>query len=122
MVEFGKKTHTKYLKPIHALIDIINENRDILDVIEEKAIIEKYKKEEEEEAKRELEIFRHLDLYYMDERGRAAKYIYFKLKSGVIKVIKSTRVGATTSLAIEAYLRTRHKITYAPPSFLGLKV
>src|SRR5665647_1900679 len=55
-------------------------------------------------------ILKALDLYYMDERGKAAQYIYSKLKSGVIKVIKSTRVGATTSLAIESYLKKQKSL------------
>ena len=58
----------------------------------------------------EKAILKALDLYYMDERGKAAQYIYYKLKSGVIKVIKSTRVGATTSLAIESYLKKQKSL------------
>jgi hypothetical protein len=48
MIEFDETGHAKYLKPIYALIDIINDNRDVLDALQEKAILEA---EEEEQRK-----------------------------------------------------------------------
>jgi hypothetical protein len=67
MVEFGKTGPAKYLKPIYALIDIINENRDILDALQKKAILEaeeeKQRKISEENKKKNEHIITKARLY-----------------------------------------------------------
>jgi len=62
----------------------------------------------------EIEKFRHLDSYYMDERSQAARDIYNKLKTGVAEIIKTTRVGATTSLSIESPNRKEKCLILTP--------